>query len=170
MYRLRDNKAWTLTCWKNGTSGSVLGKSPDIYHSITLVQINSEPSFLKVKSCLILIFFHGTANYCLAGSGPLHIENSYKTEEVSDDRSNIRRHTTPCKLSQGIWFHQNLNSDLRPFSSLAKLLYNNSRKQGTLPQSSNQQLSRKINFTEITQFQGMINYELSTESMPISLC
>ncbi len=67
---------------------------------------------------------------------------------MSDDRPNIRRHTTPCKLSQGIWFHQNLNSDLRPFSSLAKLLYNNSIKQGTLPQSSNQQLSRKINFTE----------------------
>lgn len=52
MYRLRDNEDWTLTCWKNGTSGSVLGSSPDIYHSITLVQINSEPSFLQSEELL----------------------------------------------------------------------------------------------------------------------
>jgi hypothetical protein len=53
--------------------------------------------------------------------------------------------------------HTSLAADLKPFSSLAKLLYNNSIKQGTLPQSNNQQLSRKINFAE-TQTSIFPNY------------
>jgi hypothetical protein len=54
-------------------------------------------------------------------------------------------------------------SQLRPqaFSSLAKLLYNNSIKQGTLPQSSNQQLSRKINFAETQTSTFFRNHPIS---------